>query len=83
VAGGIVLAVGDDRLRQPLADVTLAAGARRAGAERSSLIDSRVVTVETKARGEWIVSPASTAWWTRRSDSWTTSSASATLPSIR
>jgi hypothetical protein len=30
VPGRIVVAVGDDRLRQPLADVALAAGARRA-----------------------------------------------------
>jgi hypothetical protein len=48
VAGRIIVAVGDDRLRQPRA-------------ERSSLIASRVVTVATNARGDAICSPASSA----------------------
>jgi hypothetical protein len=55
VAGRVVVAVGDDRLGQPLADV------RRARAERSSSMASRVVTVATKARGDAIGSPASRA----------------------
>jgi hypothetical protein len=49
VLGWIVDAVGDDRLWQPLADVALATGA------------SRVVTVATKARGDAIRSPVSSA----------------------
>jgi hypothetical protein len=56
---------------------------RRERAERSSLIDNRVVTVATKARGEAISSPASSVFWTRTSASCTTSSAADTLPSIR
>jgi hypothetical protein len=56
---------------------------RRARAERSALIASRVVTVVTKACGDAIRSPASSARCNRSSASWTTSSASETLPSIR
>ena len=79
VLGRIILAVGDDRLWQPLTDIALATGA----AERSSLIASRVVTVAMNARGDAICSPASSARCTRSSASCTTSSASDTLPSIR
>ena len=39
--------------------------------------------VVTYAIGESITSPPSRTRWKRRSASWTTSSASATLPSIR
>jgi hypothetical protein len=50
VSGRIVAAVGDDRLRQPLADGALAARAPTA----ARLIANRVVTVATNARGDAI-----------------------------
>jgi hypothetical protein len=57
VPGRIIVAVGDDRFWQPLARVFQ----RRARAERSWLIASRVVTVVTKALGDAICSPPSSA----------------------
>ena len=56
---------------------------RRTRAERSWSIASRVVTVARYARGDSIGSPATERRCTRSSASWTTSSASATLPSMR
>ena len=44
---------------------------------------SRVTTVETYARGDSMRSPCSRVRCSRRRPSWTTSSASLTLPSIR
>lgn len=41
------------------------------------------VTAARNARGDLICSPSSIAWWRRRRVSWTTSSASVTLASIR
>jgi hypothetical protein len=46
-------------------------------------MDRRVAIVDTYARGDSMRSPASSAACIRSSASWTTSSASATLPSIR
>jgi hypothetical protein len=43
----------------------------------------RVVTADRYALGESISSPPETARWKRRKASWTRSSASLTLPTIR
>ena len=79
LARRVVGAVGHERLGQPLTDVGLAAYA--GGASWS--IARRVVTVARNARGDTMAWPPLRAEWKRRSASWTTSSASATLPSMR
>jgi hypothetical protein len=44
---------------------------------------SRVVVAERYAFGDSILVPSASARWMRRNDSWTMSSASLTLPTIR
>jgi hypothetical protein len=80
---GAVLA-GALETRAPFVDV--AAGASgdlsRARAERRRSMLRRVATVARYAFGAW-TSLSAAARWRRRNDSWTTSSASLALPSIR
>jgi hypothetical protein len=80
-AGGVVVGVGVryERLGKPLAHVGLAPDTRRAEVVSAS----RETTVDRYARGDSIRSPPARARCRRRNPSWTMSSASLTLPSIR